>query len=544
MCGICGILLADQKAMCASQLLESLHFLQHRGQDAAGIVTCGPRGRLYQCKGNGMIRDVFNEQRLLGLIGNMGVGHFYQLRSMTNILRVRYPTAGSSANSEAQPFYVNSPYGIILSHNGNLINAPALKRYLDQDAHRHINTDSDSELLLNVFASELEKTNKVRVNEEDIFTALAGVFRECRGAFACVGMLAGFGLIGFRDANGIRPLVVGERVNVDGSVDQLMASESVVLKALGCQKWTDLLPGQAVIIPKGTMKPIVRQVAPMLSYTPDIFEYVYFARPDTVIDGISVYRSRLAMGDKLAANIVKRFGGIENLKKEVDVVVPVPDTSRNAALQLSFTLGLIYREGFVKNRYVGRTFIMPDQQARRSSVRTKLNAMELEFRGRNVLIVDDSIVRGTTSKEIVQMAREAGAKNVYVASCAPPIRHNHIYGIDLADTKELVAYSRTEAEIAAAIGADDVIYQTLPDLIAACAEENHNIKEFEVGVFTGEYVTGVENGYLEHLEEIRFQNARLKKLEKRTNSIGFDVNGDGEGKAEVDIGLYNTGDYR
>ncbi|KAK9434299.1 phosphoribosyltransferase-like protein [Lipomyces doorenjongii] len=544
MCGICGILLADQKAMCASQLLESLHFLQHRGQDAAGIVTCGPRGRLYQCKGNGMIRDVFNEQRLLGLIGNMGVGHFYQLRSMTNILRVRYPTAGSSANSEAQPFYVNSPYGIILSHNGNLINAPALKRYLDQDAHRHINTDSDSELLLNVFASELEKTNKVRVNEEDIFTALAGVFRECRGAFACVGMLAGFGLIGFRDANGIRPLVVGERVNVDGSVDQLMASESVVLKALGCQKWTDLLPGQAVIIPKGTMKPIIRQVAPMLSYTPDIFEYVYFARPDTVIDGISVYRSRLAMGDKLAANIVKRFGGIENLKKEVDVVVPVPDTSRNAALQLSFTLGLIYREGFVKNRYVGRTFIMPDQQARRSSVRTKLNAMELEFRGRNVLIVDDSIVRGTTSKEIVQMAREAGAKNVYVASCAPPIRHNHIYGIDLADTKELVAYSRTEAEIAAAIGADDVIYQTLPDLIAACAEENHNIKEFEVGVFTGEYVTGVENGYLEHLEEIRFQNARLKKLEKRTNSIGFDVNGDGEGKAEVDIGLYNTGDYR
>ncbi|KAK9370975.1 nucleophile aminohydrolase [Lipomyces kononenkoae] len=532
MCGICGILLADQTTMCASQLLESLHFLQHRGQDAAGIVTCGPRGRLYQCKGNGMVRDVFNEQRLLGLIGNMGVGH------------LRYPTAGSSANSEAQPFYVNSPYGIVLSHNGNLINAPALRRYLDQDAHRHINTDSDSELLLNVFASELEKTNKFRVNEEDIFTALAGVFRECQGAFACVGMLAGFGLIGFRDANGIRPLVIGERVNADASVDHVMASESVVLKALGCQKWTDLLPGQAVIILKATMKPVIRQVAPMLSYTPDIFEYVYFARPDSVMDGISVYRSRLAMGDKLAANIVRRFGGIENLKKQVDVVVPVPDTSRNAALQLSFTLGLIYREGFVKNRYVGRTFIMPDQQVRRSSVRTKLNAMELEFRGRNVLIVDDSIVRGTTSKEIVQMAREAGAKNVYVASCAPPIRHNHIYGIDLADTKELVAYSRTEADVAAAIGADDVIYQTLPDLIAACVEENPNIKEFEVGVFNGEYVTGVENGYLEHLEETRFQNARLKKLEKKATSMAIGVNGDGEGKAEVDIGLYNTGDYR
>ncbi|KAK9247358.1 phosphoribosyltransferase-like protein [Lipomyces tetrasporus] len=532
MCGLSGILLADQAAMCASQLLESLHFLQHRGQDAAGIVTCGPRGRLYQCKGNGMIRDVFNEQRLVGLIGNMGVGH------------LRYPTAGSSANAEAQPFYVNSPYGIVLSHNGNLINAPALKRYLDQDVHRHINTDSDSELLLNVFASELEKTNKVRVNEEDVFTALAGVFRECRGAFSCVGMLAGFGLIGFRDANGIRPLVIGERVNADGSVDQLMASESVALKALGCKSVKDLLPGQAVIVPKATMKPIIRQVVPMLSYTPDIFEYVYFARPDSVIDGISVYRSRLAMGDKLAAYIVKRFGGIENLKKAVDVVVPVPDTSRNAALQLSFTLGLTYREGFVKNRYVGRTFIMPDQQARRSSVRTKLNAMELEFEGRNVLIVDDSIVRGTTSKEIVQMAREAGAKNVYVASCAPPIRHNHIYGIDLADTKELVAYSRTEAEIASAIGADDVIYQTLPDLIAACAEESGHVKEFEVGVFTGEYVTGVENGYLEHLEEIRFQNARLKKLEKSGKSIPFDVNGDGEGKAEVDIGLYNTADYR
>ncbi|KAK9448316.1 phosphoribosyltransferase-like protein [Limtongia smithiae] len=530
MCGICGILLANQSATCAPQLLEALHFLQHRGQDAAGIVTCGPRGRLYQCKGNGMIRDVFNEQRLLGLIGNMGVGH------------LRYPTSGSSANSEAQPFYVNSPYGIILSHNGNLINAPALKRYLDQDVHRHINTDSDSELLLNIFAAELERTNKVRVNEEDIFTALAGVYRECRGAFACVGMLAGFGLIGFRDAHGIRPLVYGERKNADGSVDHLMASESVVLKAQGCQTWRDLLPGQAIIVSKETMKAVVRQVVPMISYTPDIFEFVYFARPDSVIDGISVYRSRLAMGDKLAANIVNRFGGIVNLKKRVDVIIPVPDTSRNAALQLAFTLGMTYREGFVKNRYVGRTFIMPDQQARRSSVRTKLNAMDLEFAGRNVLIVDDSIVRGTTSKEIVQMAREAGAKNVYVASCAPPIRHNHIYGIDLADTKELVAYSRSESEIAAVIGADDVIYQTLPDLISACmGGENPSIKDFEVGVFTGEYVTGMENGYLEHLERVRHQSMKLKKMLK--NGVAA-VNGDGEGKAEVDIGLYNTGDYK
>ncbi|KAK9477122.1 nucleophile aminohydrolase [Lipomyces japonicus] len=531
MCGICGILLADSEAACSAQLLEALHFLQHRGQDAAGIVTCGPRGRLYQCKGNGMVRDVFNQQRLYGLIGNMGVGH------------LRYPTAGSSANSEAQPFYVNSPYGIVLSHNGNLINAPALRRYLDQDVHRHINTDSDSELLLNVFAAELEKTNKVRVNEEDIFSALAGVFRECRGAFACVGMLAGFGLIGFRDANGIRPLVLGERQRTDGTVDYMMASESVVLKAQGFSKWQDVLPGQAVIIPKSTMKPIVRQVAPQLSYTPDIFEYVYFARPDSVMDGISVYRSHLAMGEKLAANLVKRFGGLENLKKAIDVVVPVPDTSRNAALQLSFTLGLMYREGFVKNRYVGRTFIMPDQQARRSSVRTKLNAMDLEFNGHNVLIVDDSIVRGTTSKEIVQMAREAGAKKVYIASCAPPIRHNHIYGIDLADTKELVAYARSEREIATAIGADDVIYQTLPDLVSAVADENPNVKDFEVGVFTGDYVTGVENGYLEHLEEVRFTNSKLKKLKNQGLTGRLDLV-NGEGKAEVDIGLYNQGDYR
>ncbi|KAK9457356.1 phosphoribosyltransferase-like protein [Dipodascopsis uninucleata] len=533
MCGVCGVLLADPKALCAPPLLEALHFLQHRGQDAAGIVTCGPRGRLYQCKGNGMIRDVFNQQRLLGLIGNMGVGH------------LRYPTSGSSANSEAQPFYVNSPYGIVLSHNGNLINAPALKRYLDQDVHRHINTDSDSELLLNIFAAELEKTNKVRVNEEDLFTALAGIYRECRGAFACVGMLAGFGILGFRDANGIRPLVLGERKNSNGASDYMLASESVTLKAQGFNSYQDILPGQAVIISKSTMKPIIRQVVPIASYTPDIFEYVYFARPDTVLDGISVYRSHLAMGEKLAANIVNRFGGLEKLQKEIDVVIPVPDTSRNAALQLSIALGVKYREGFVKNRYVGRTFIMPDQQSRRSSVRTKLNAMEMEFNDRNVLIVDDSIVRGTTSKEIVQMAREAGAKKVYVASCAPPIRYNHIYGIDLADTKELVAYSRTEAEVANAIGADDVIYQTLDDLVAACAGESDKIKEFEVGVFTGKYVTGVENGYLEHLEEVRFQNARFKKLGKQANMTAMEliVNGDGEGKAEVDIGLYNQGDY-
>lgn len=529
MCGILGLLLSDPSASASGELLEGAHFLQHRGQDAAGIVTCGPGGRLYQCKGNGMARDVFTQARISLLAGNMGIGH------------LRYPTAGSFANSEAQPFYVNSPYGIVMSHNGNLVNAPALRKYLDEVVHRHINTDSDSELLLNIFAAELQNTNKSRVNDEDIFNALAGLYKQVRGAYACTGMIAGYGIMGFRDPNGIRPLVLGIRHKEDGSKDYMFSSESVLLQTLGYKEWFDIKPGQAVIIPKGTMTPVFRQVVPQLSYSPDIFEYVYFARPDSVMDGISVYRSRLAMGDKLAENIISRFPSREAMMAEIDVVIPVPDTSRTSALECAVRLGIPYREGFVKNRYVGRTFIMPNQTERKSSVRRKLNAMDMEFEGHNVLLVDDSIVRGTTSKEIVQMAREAGAKKVYFASCAPPIRHNHIYGIDLADTKALVAYERSEDEISKTIGADQVFYQGLDDLIDACKsvqkETSEPIKDFEVGVFNGQYITGVEESYLEYLEKIRGQNQRLKEQERHGLAALIE-----DPKAEVDIGLFNHGD--
>ncbi|KAL6936794.1 amidophosphoribosyltransferase [Hanseniaspora opuntiae] len=508
MCGVLGIALADQNQAVAPELFDGSLFLQHRGQDAAGISTCGKGGRLYQCKGNGMARDVFTRQRMAGLQGSMGVAH------------LRYPTAGSSANSEAQPFYVNSPYGIVLSHNGNLVNPHSLKRYMDETVHRHINTDSDSELLLNVFASELEKHNKYRVNQEDIFLALEGVYRLCRGGYACVGMLAGYGLFGFRDPNGIRPLLFGERYNEETNTkDYMLASESVVLKAHGFTTFRDIQPGEAVIIPKECTEPIFKQVVTPNSYRPDIFEYVYFARPDSILDGISVYHTRLQMGVKLAHRVEQIVG-----RDNIDVVMSVPDTARTAALQCAIELNKPYREGFVKNRYVGRTFIMPNQKERVSSVRKKLNAMESEFKDKNVLIVDDSIVRGTTSREIIHMAQDAGAKKVFFASAAPPIRYNHIYGIDLADTKALVAYDKTDEEICQELHCDAVIYQTLEDLIDCCSSDS--IKKFEVGVFTGNYVTGVEDGYLKELELLRAKNKA-----------------DSDFKADVDIGIHNFGDY-
>jgi amidophosphoribosyltransferase len=521
MCGILGLCLADQSAKAGPELFDGSLFLQHRGQDAAGITTSGPRGRFYQCKGNGMAREVFTQERLAGLVGNFGIAH------------LRYPTAGSSAGSEAQPFYVNSPYGISLAHNGNLVNTKQLRKYLDEVVHRHINTDSDSELLLNIFASELDKYNKARVNNNDIFLALQGVMEQCRGAYACTGILAGYGLFAFRDPNGIRPLLFGERFNSDGTTDYMVASESVVLKAHNFKKFRDILPGEAVIIQKNG-KVEFKQVVPIKNYTPDIFEYVYFARPDSVLDGISVYRTRLAMGEKLANKIKNKVFKGQDISKVIDVVIPVPDTSRNTALECAVQLNLPFREGFVKNTYVGRTFIMPDQKKRVSSVRRKLNAMESEFKDRNVLLVDDSIVRGTTSKEIIQMAREAGAKNVYFASAAPAIRFNHIYGIDLADTKALVAYASTEEEVAEKLHADEVIYQDLEDLVDCVNSYNKDITGFEVGVFTGNYVTGVEDGYLQELEQIRAQNQKISN-----GSIS-----ENEAKAEVDIGIYNLGDYK
>lgn len=539
MCGILGIVLAEQNLNVAPELFEGAMFLQHRGQDAAGIATCGSKGRFYQCKGNGMARDVFTQQRMNNLVGNYGICH------------LRYPTAGSSAGSEAQPFYVNSPYGISLSHNGNLVNSIELRQHLDEVVHRHINTDSDSELLLNIFAAELDKFNKLRVNNGDLFSALTGTMNKIRGAYACVAMLAGYGIIGFRDPNGIRPLLFGERINAnDGSKSYMLASESVVLKAHGFNNFKDVKPGEAVIITK-TGEYEFKQVVEPKIFAPDIFEYVYFARPDSVLDGVSIYRSRIDMGEKLAHKIKsimmdnQESEGSEGSEgnDEIDVVIPVPDTARTSAFQCAVSLNKPFREGFVKNRYIGRTFIMPNQQERRSSVRRKLNAMDSEFNGKNVLLVDDSIVRGTTSKEIVAMAREAGAKKVFFASCAPPIRFNHIYGIDLADTKALVGFNRDENEIAQVIGADKVIYQDLQDLIDCCKSDI--IKNFEVGVFTGEYITGVEDNYLQELEKIRAQNQRLQQNIMKGLSVDACIDSSDlvDVKAEVDISIYNRGDY-
>ncbi|OBZ69324.1 Amidophosphoribosyltransferase [Grifola frondosa] len=494
MCGILGLLLHDPSIDAASEICEGLSLLQHRGQDACGIVTCGQKGRFYQCKANGMVRDVFDANSISRLVGGMGVGH------------VRYPTAGSSNHAEAQPFYVNSPYGIVLAHNGNLINTSSLLQFMDATAHRHINTTSDSELLLNIFADNLQKTGKFRINEEDIFTAIGGLMEQCKGAYACVAMLAGFGIIAFRDPNGIRPLGMASRNALGGGAgkDYLFASESVVADASGFGDWEDVKPGEAVIITRNSISR--RQVSRPATFAPDIFEYVYFARPDSVLDGVSVYRSRMAMGDALADE-VKRV--LREKELSVDVVIPVPDTSRVAALNLAQKLNLPYREGFIKNRYVGRTFIMPGQQMRRKNVRRKLNAMALEFAGKNVLIVDDSIVRGTTSKEIIQMAKDVGAKEVIVASCAPPIRYSNVYGIDMPSRAELVAHNRTDNEIAHAIGADLVIFQTLPDLISSVRQFNPAITHFDCSVFTGEYVTGgVDEEYLSCLEQTRADNVK------------------------------------
>jgi amidophosphoribosyltransferase len=483
-------------------LYDALLVLQHRGQDAAGIMT-SHKGRLYLRKDNGLARDVFDNQHMINLPGSMGVAH------------VRYPTAGCSSSAEAQPFYVNSPYGICLAHNGNLTNADELKRDLFREDRRHINTDSDSEILLNVFAHELHSgTRNLTFNEDDVFRAVSAVHRRCRGGYAAVAMIPDYGVIAFRDPNGIRPLVFGERATENGP-EMMVASESVALDTLDFDLVRDVQPGEAVIFTEDG-KLHTRQCAEHTQHCPCIFEFVYFARPDSIIDDIFVHKARLRMGRRLAQKIERVMS-----KELIDVVIPIPDTSRTSAMSLAHELGVRYTEGFIKNRYIGRTFIMPGQSARKKSVRQKLNPIDVEFRDKNVLLVDDSIVRGTTSRQIVQMAREAGAKTVYFASAAPPVRYPNVYGIDMPAAAELIAHGRTEQEVCDWIGADGLVYQDLEDLIEAVGKKGKTaVQNFDTSVFNGEYVTGdITEEYLTRLEAGRNDDAKTSREEQGTVSV-------------------------
>ena len=489
MCGIVGIV---GKSPVNQSLFDALTVLQHRGQDAAGIVT-SDQGKLYLRKDNGLVRDVFHTRHMRRLTGNSGIGH------------VRYPTAGSSTSAEAQPLYVNSPYGITLAHNGNLTNSDALKKELYSTDRRHLNTNSDSEVLLNVLAHELQILEKNQLSPQDIFKAVRELFKRCKGAYAGVALISGHGLLCFRDPYGIRPAVYGKR-ETEAGTEYMVASESVALDALGYELLDDIGPGHAVFITEDgqlhTEKCIDED-----TFAPCIFEHVYLARPDSLIDNVSVYKARLRMGEKLAEKILKEWPD-----HDIDVVIPIPDTSTTSAMQLANELNLKMRHGFIKNRYIGRTFIMPGQQMRKKSVRQKLNAIDLEFGGKNVLLVDDSIVRGTTSEQIIEMAREAGAKKVYFASAAPPVRYPNVYGIDMPAAEELIAHNRTEEEIGQLIGADKIIYQDVDAMVEAVKEGNPSIKQFDLSVFTGEYVTGdIDDNYLKALQKQRNDLAKSSR---------------------------------
>src|SRR5688572_17101385 len=499
MCGIVGVVAKNQ----VNQLLyDGLLVLQHRGQDAAGIVTAeGPSFHMH--KGGGMVRDVFRTRNMRELVGHAGIAH------------TRYPTAGSAwSAAESQPLYVNSPFGIVLGHNGNLTNAEQLKTELYRQDLRHVNTNSDSEVLLNVLAHELhEGATNYKLDPATIFAAVSGVHRRCRGAYAVVAMIAGYGLLAFRDPYGIRPLVFG-RAETERGYEYQVASESVALDTLGFKLVRDVAPGEAIFIDMdGNFYSC--QCAQQQSLNPCIFEFVYLARPDSVIDGISVYETRLRMGESLADKISRQYRHLD-----IDVVIPIPDSSRPAAMQLSKHLNIPYREGFIKNRYIGRTFIMPGQGIRRKSVRQKLNAIGMEFLGKNVLLVDDSIVRGTTSREIVQMARESGARKVFFASAAPPVRFANVYGIDMPTREELIAYGRTEPEIAREIGCDELIYQDLDALREDVQSVNPRVTNFEDSCFSGVYVTGdVTQAYLDGVEAKRRDSAKMADVDAESTQL-------------------------
>ena len=504
---MCGILGAIARGPVNQLLYDGLLVLQHRGQDAAGIATLD--GNTFHIhKGNGLVRDVFRTRNMRVLFGNAGIAH------------VRYPTAGSAVDhNEAQPFYVNSPFGITLGHNGNLTNTAQLQKELFLEDRRHVNTNSDSEVLLNVLAHELQaEAKQYRLDPKSIFAAVAGVHRRCRGAYSVVAMIAGYGLLAFRDTHGIRPLVVGTHQTEHGT-EYLVSSESVALDTLGFKYLRDIAPGEAVFIDfDGNFHS--QQCAANPTLNPCIFEYVYFARPDSVMDGISVYETRLYMGEYLADKLTRIWKD-----HDIDVVIPIPDSSRPSALQLANHLGIPFREGFVKNRYIGRTFIMPGQAMRKKSVRQKLNAISVEFQGKNVLLVDDSIVRGTTSREIVQMARDAGARKVYFASAAPPVRFPNVYGIDMPSRQELIATGRTDEEICREIGADRLIYQDLDDLKAAVRKANPAITSFDASCFDGKYITGdITPEYLDMIELARENGKASKNEDASQMDLDLDAN--------------------
>ncbi len=495
MCGIVGIL--DHQRV-NQQLYDGLTVVQHRGQDAAGIMTSDGK-RVFLRKDNGLVRDVFHTRHMMQLQGTMGIGH------------TRYPTAGCDSRAEAQPFYVNSPYGIALAHNGNLTNSDQLREEIFRQELRQINTTSDSEILLNVFAHELRRCiadRQVQIGAPEVFKAIGNVMRRCQGAYAAIAMVVGVGIVAFRDPHGIRPLIYGTRRSSDGTA-HMFASESVALDVLGYERIRDLQPGEAMMVDMGSV-PHQARCHEHAKYNTCIFEYVYLSRPDSILDDVSVYQSRMEMGKRLGRKLQREWPD-----HDIDVIIPVPDTSRTAALEVAKELRVSYREGFIKNRYIGRTFIMPGQAERRKSVRQKLNAIEAEFAGKNVLLVDDSIVRGTTSSQIIELAREAGAKKVYFASAAPPVRYPNVYGIDMPSSDELVAHNRSVDEICARVGADWLIYQDLMDMEESVRMFNSKLVDFDTSCFSGEYVTGnVTADYLALVDSERHDGAKITSQEE------------------------------